>query len=161
MKQVLLSVFFAFVLVACDDVFDAPPKAFLNATLKYTDNEKDKSIKQIGVSVFGEGRTDAWIFQDTLAVSSSDSTRSVLIPLNDTPTTDYVFTLNGIADTVSISADSKLIYESMETGFYTEFKITGIEYTRHRIDNIEVLDSAVTKEWNENIIININTLTYN
>ena len=149
MKKIIQLIFLLFVFAACEDVFNPPPQAFLNATLRYTDDEKNKMIKDIAVSVTGVGMMQPWIEKDT--------TRNVLIPLNDTPSTDYVFVLNGVTDTIRIIADSKLIYESMETGFYPEFKIKEILYTTRRIDYIEVKDSAVTKEWNENIIININT----
>ncbi|HBL75969.1 MAG: hypothetical protein A2W90_11170 [Bacteroidetes bacterium GWF2_42_66] len=149
MKKIVNLIVLLFLLAACEDVFNPPPKAFLNATLRYTDNDKNELIKNIEVSVTGVAMEEPWIEQDT--------TRSILIPLNDTPATDYIFVLNGVTDTIQIIADSKLIYESMETGFYPEFKILDILYTTRRIDFIEVKDSAVTKEWNENIIININT----
>lgn len=158
MKQIFQILFLIFTIVACEEVFNAPPKAFLNATLRYTDDVKDDlENNNISVSVIGVEMNEPWIVQDTLVKTKSDSTRTVLIPLNDTPNTDYVFTINGLADTIQIFSDSKLIYESMETGFYPEFKILNILYTKNRIDNIVVKDSAVTKEWNENIIININT----
>ncbi|MDX9881083.1 MAG: DUF6452 family protein [Prolixibacteraceae bacterium] len=149
MKKIIHLIVLLFLLAACEDVFNPPPKAFLNAKLRYTDNDKDKMIDDIEVSVIGLGMEDPWIDQDT--------TRTILIPLNDTPATDYIFILNGEKDTVRIIAGSKLIYESMETGFYPEFKIQHILYTTRRIDFIEVKDSAVTKEWNENIIVHINT----
>ncbi len=149
MKKIIQLIALLFVFAACEDVFNPPPKAFLNATLRYTDDDKDELIDNVVVSVTGVGMEVPWIEKDT--------TRSILIPLNDTPSTDYVFTLNGVTDTIRIIADSKLIYESMETGFFPEFKILDILHTSRRIDFIEVKDSAVTKEWNENIIININT----
>ena len=149
MKKIINLIILLLGLSACKDVFNPPPKAFLNATLRYTDNEKNELIKNIVVSVTGVDMEELWIDRDT--------TRNILIPLNDTPSTDYVFVLNGLTDTIRIFAESKLIYESMETGFYPEFKIKDIVYTTRRIDFITVKDSAVTKEWNENLIININT----
>lgn len=159
MRRILLFFSLILIVVACKDVFTSPPKAFLNATLRYTDRAKDTAlIDNIIVSVVGVDRFDPWIWNDTLIRSESSAKRTVLIPLNDTQNTDYIFVLNNLWDTIRIVADSKLIYESMETGFYPEFKIRSIEHTKHRIDYIEVEDSAVTKEWNENIIININTV---
>ena len=157
MKQIFLILFLIFIIVACEDVFNAPPKAFLNATIRYTDDIKEDLNDNVYVSVIGVNMLEPWIMRDTLVKTKSDTTRTVLIPLNDTPNTDYVFTINDLTDTIQIFSDSKLIYESMETGFYPEFKILNILYTRNRIDDIVIKDSAVTKEWNENIIININT----
>jgi hypothetical protein len=156
MEKIIQFIFLLFAFIACKDVLDPPPQAFLNATICYTDRDKNADLDSITVSVTGVNMDEPWI-QDTLVRTNSDTTRTVLLPLNDTPSTDYVFVLNDMTDTVSISSDSKLIYESMETGFYPEFKILDILYTTHRIDYIEVVDSSVTKEWNENIIININT----
>ena len=156
MKKIIQIIFSLFVFVACKDVFNPPPKAFLNATICYTDKEKDTKRDSITVNITGVNMDEPWIV-DTLVRTNSDTIRTVLFPLNDTPNTDYVFILNDIADTVHIISESKLIYESMETGFYPEFKIQEILYTTRRIDYIEVKDSAVTKEWYENIIININT----
>lgn len=157
MKQIFIILLLIFIIAACEDVFNAPPKAFLNATIRYTDDSKDELNNNIIVSVIGVNMTEPWILQDTLEKTESDTTRTVLVPLNDTPNTDYIFVINELTDTIQILTDSKLIYESMETGFYPEFKILDILHTKHRIDNIVVKDSAVTKEWNENIIININT----
>lgn len=157
MKQIFIILLLIFIIAACEDVFNAPPKAFLNATIRYTDDTKDDLNDSVYVSVTGVNMSAPWIMQDTLVKTKSDTTRTVLVPLNDTPNTDYIFVINELTDTIQILTDSELIYESMETGFYPEFKILDILHTKHRIDNIVVKDSAVTKEWNENIIININT----
>ena len=156
MKKFIQIICLLFVLVACEDTFDSPAQSFLNATIRYTDNDKNESIDSIDVKVTGVNMDQVWL-HDTLFRTSSDTTRTVLLPLNDTDSTSYVFVLNGMTDTVCIVSESNLIYESMETGFCPEFKILDILYSTHRIDYIEVADSAVTEEWNENIIININT----
>jgi len=150
MKQIVNIIILVLVLTACKEVFDPPPKAFLNASLKYSDTKKEGLNLKIVVSAYGIGMDSIWIDQDT--------TRTILLPFSDTDTTNYVFVLNGMHDTVTFISDSKFIYESMESGFYPEYKIKKINSTFHRIDSLVVKDSAVTKNWDENILIYINSL---
>lgn len=158
MKKVFFLIIGLIILFACNDEFESPSPAYLNISLKYTDNDKDDDIDTIAVSVIGLGMDSVWIDYEVLKVTSSDTLRTVLLPLDEQNTnTDYIFILNGITDTVSFYAEPSISYESMETGFYYEFTLTDIVSTNHRIDNIEIVDSVVTQECNENIIFNINT----
>lgn len=156
MKKLIQFICLLFVFAACEDSLDTPSQSFLNATLRYTDDDKDESIDSIEVEIAGLNMTQVWL-HDTLFITDNDTVRTALLPLEDSDTTSYVFVLNGMTDTVSIVSESNLVYESMESGFYSEYKILNVLYTTHRIDYIEVADSSVTKEWNENIIVNINT----
>lgn len=149
MRKILHIAFLIVALAACKEVFNPPPQSLVNASLHYSN--KELTSKKIIFSVIGLGMDNFWV--------EKDSTSNVLLPLSDGKHTGFIFKLNNFTDTIIIQAEPKLIYESMESGFYREFKIEEILHTTYRIDSIVIQDSVVTKEWNENIAIYINTLT--
>lgn len=154
MKQLLPFFVLILIVFACEEIFDPPPQAFLNATLNYSDTVKNKELSSIAVSAYGLDHEEIWIDQDTIN-KNSQGKRSILLPLRTSSTTDFVFVLNEENDTVRFISQSGTKYESMESGFYTEYKLLDIEYTTNKIDSITIVDSLVTKDWNENIIIYI------
>lgn len=155
MKQLLPILFLFLIVFACEETFDPPPQALLNASLNYSDTVKNKELASIVVSAYGLEHEEIWIDEDTIQ-KNSQGKRSILLPLRSLSSTDFVFVLNEKNDTVRFISESGTKYESIESGFYTEYKLLDVEYTTNKIDSITVVDSLVTKDWNENIIIYIN-----
>lgn len=135
------------VIVACGDVYDAPPKSLLQVNLVNTDTLDTSTPK---VSVYGVGKDSIWIYQE--------QTSSFLLQLSLDSVSNFVVLLDSLADTLTIYHEPQLVFESAETGFYYEYKILDVKYTKHRIDDYEVIDSAVTRNWHENIQLDINPL---
>lgn len=151
MKKIVYSLVLLMVAFACKEIFEAPPKALLQVTLEHVDST-DVSIP--GVSVYGVGMDDTlWIFDE--------ETSEFRLPLSTEENTSFVLLLDSIADTLTITHQNELIFESAETGFYNEYKILDVEHTFNRIEDYEVVDSAVTKNWHENIQLYINSLPDN
>ncbi|SFF57410.1 DUF6452 family protein [Sunxiuqinia elliptica] len=148
MKKILFGLFWALALVACKEVFDPPPQALLQVKVKYVDEEATGSPK---VSVYGVDMDDTiWIYQEI--------TSDFRLPMSAKTETSFVILLDSIADTLTITHDKELIFESAESGFYNEYKILDVKHTFNRIEDYEVTDSAVTKNWHENIQLYINSL---
>lgn len=147
MRKILYSLISLALFVACQDVFESPPQALLEVKIKNVDTLNTSKPK---VSVYGVGRDSIWIYQ-----VQTDVFR---LPLSSGDTTSYMVLLDSIADTLSIIHSNELIFESAETGFYQESKILDIEHSFNRIDDYEVTDSAVTKNWHENIQLYIHSL---
>ncbi|WP_321287269.1 DUF6452 family protein [uncultured Sunxiuqinia sp.] len=135
--------------ISCDEVYESPPHAFLEVSLENIDSLDASKPK---VTVYGIGREDT-IYNET--------TDLFLLPLSMEETTSFVLLLDSIADTLIITHENELIFESAETGFYNEFKILDVDHTFNRIDSYDVTDSLVTKNWHENIKFYINPLPNN
>ena len=148
MKKFGYSLLLLFVIVSCSEVFDAPPKALMQVTLVNTDT-LDTSIPK--VSVYGVDQDSIWIYQQ--------QTSTFLLQLSPDSSSSFVLLLDSLVDTLTIFHETQLIFESAETGFYLEYKIKDIEHTSHRIDDYEVTDSLVTKNWHENIQLYFNPLS--
>ncbi|WP_159521081.1 DUF6452 family protein [Sunxiuqinia indica] len=137
--------------ISCDDVYEQPPQAFLEIALENVDTLDTATPK---VSAYGIGMEDSiWLYQQT--------TDLFLLPLSLEETTSFVILLDSIADTLRITHETELVFESAETGFYNEFKILDVDHSFNRIDDYDVTDSLVTKTWHENIKLYINSLPDN
>ena len=147
MKNILYSLFLLVIIVACSDVYDAPPKSLLQVNLVNSDT-LDTSIPK--VSVYGVDQDSIWIYQE--------QTSSFLLQLSTDTVSSFVVLLDSLADTLTIYQAPQLVFESAETGFYFDYKIRDIKHTHHRIDDYEVTDSLVTRNWHENIQLYINSL---
>jgi hypothetical protein len=141
MKRVVFLILFLIVAVACKEVFEAPPQALLKATLLNTTT--DGTISST-ISVRGIG-FETYLFKD--------SALSVLnLPLSAANNkSSFLITFDSISDTITFTHETSMKYASMETGFYNEYKLKSINFTKNRIDSIQIKDSLVTKTWHENI----------
>ncbi|WP_339737237.1 DUF6452 family protein [uncultured Sunxiuqinia sp.] len=147
MRKILYSLFLVTAIVACQDLYDAPPQALLEVKLI---NEDTLSTHVPKVSVYGVDQDSIWIYQ-----VKTDVFR---LPLSLEETTSFVLLLDSIADTLTIRHSNELIFESAESGFYHEFKILDVGHSFNQIDDYEVTDSMVTKNWHENIELYIFSL---
>ena len=140
MKRVVYLIFFLIAAVACKEVFEAPPQALLKATLL---NSTTKNAITSVVTARGIG-LDSILYKD--------STLTVLIlPLSPTNESSFRVSFDSINDTITFTHEASMKYASMETGFYNEYKLKSIGFTKNRIDSIQITDSLVTKTWHENI----------
>jgi hypothetical protein len=148
MKRVVYLIFSLIVAVACKEVFDAPPHALLKATL--LDSSTSKSVSSL-VKVRGIG-LDSLLY--------NDSTLTFLaLPLSTKNTSIYIISFDSKIDTITFTHKDSLVYGSMETGFYYEYKLQSIGFTKNRIDSIQITDSLVTKTWHENITLYLRPLS--
>jgi len=126
--------------VACKDVYDAPPQALLEVNVQYS-NPNVNTIPKI--SAYGVDQDSIWIYQE--------QTQTFRLPLRPYDFTSFVLLIDSVADTLTIYHKTVLTYESLESGFYNEHWLDSLEFTANRIDSIAVTDSAITKNWHENI----------
>lgn len=148
MKRLLYLIGVVMAMAACKEVYEAPPQALLQAKLY---NSTTKKLANSSVTVQGAGR-------DSLLVYESN-TNEILFPLTNKDTTRYVIWLDSKSDSITFIQKSILKYASMETGFYYEYKLRSIKFTRHRIDSVEIADSLITTKWHENIKLYIHPLS--
>jgi len=147
MRKIFYSLFFLAAMAACQDLYDAPPQALLEVKITNVDTLSTRIPK---VSVYGVGQDSIWIYQE--------QTNIFRLPLSVEETTSFVLLLDSIADTLTIKHTNELIFESAESGFYHEHKILDVGHSLNRIDDYEVTDSMVTKNWHENIELYILSL---
>ena len=140
MKRIAYLIFILIVATACKEVFEAPPQALLKAMLLNSTTNKTISSK---VTTRGIG-IDSLLYKDT--------TLTVLIlPLSANDTTSFRISFDSTIDTITFIHETSMKYASMESGFYHEYKLHNIDFSRNRIDSILITDSLVTKNWHENI----------
>lgn len=140
MKRIAYLILILIAATACKEVFDAPPQSLLQATL--LNSTTDKTITSV-VTAYGAG-LDSLFYKD-------EKLNEILLPLSPDDTTRFLISFDSEVDTVTFIHETSVKYASMETGFYYEFKLKKIDYTKNRIDAIEIADSLVTKKLHENI----------
>jgi hypothetical protein len=147
MKRFLIVVLIVLNLAACKEVFEAPPKALLLASFYHSVTKKsiEPEVTLVGVGV------DSVLFDQEKA-------SGILLPLAETDTSRFIIWLDSKSDSISLFYKSTLKYESMESGFYYEYKLKSVIFTQNRIDSIEIKDSLVTTKWHENIKLYIRPL---
>jgi hypothetical protein len=147
MKQIVYLIFILFALSACKEVFEAPPQAFLKANLM-----NSKTNKTISSMITSQGiGIDSFLYKNV-------SRDMVLFPLSTKDTSRFLISFDSIIDTITFFHNTSMKYASMESGFYNEFKLVKIGFSRNRIDSILITDSLVTKTWHENIKLYIRPL---
>jgi len=140
MKRIFYLIFILIVAMACKEVFEAPPQSLLKATLlNSTTNKADTSI----VTIRGIG-VDSILYKDSTLTG-------FLLPLSANDTTIFLMSFDSKIDTITFIHETSMEYVSMESGFYNEYKLHNIDFTKNRIDSILITDSLVTKTWHENI----------
>lgn len=142
-----LSILLVLAMAACEETFDNPPRSELVAQIRFSSGtQQDNPF----LSVYGLEQDSIWI--------SQVQTNAFNLPLSTAESSSFAVLLDSIADTLIIAHENTINYESLESGFYYEYRIKEISHTFNRIDSIVVLDSAVTQTWNENIILYITDL---
>lgn len=148
MKQIPGILLLLAVLVSCKEVYDRPPQSLAQVYLY----DSTLSALSTRVTVQGYQNDSVWVEDESLTYFN--------LPLDHT-TEEAVFVLllDSVADTLVINYNSKLVYESMESGFYTEHHIQSLRSTAHKIDSIALIDTLVISTWHENIQLYLNDST--
>ncbi len=132
---------------ACEETFDTPPTSLLVVDVKYSSGStSDVPL----ISLYGLGNDSVLI--------SAEETSQFYFPLSTAESSSFVILFDSIYDTLTVVHQNIINYESIESGFFYEYKINAINHTLNRIESVVVLDSAVTQIWNENITLYINDL---
>lgn len=147
MKRFVYLVGFLLLAVACKETFEAPPQSLLVASLY--NSVTNKTIEPL-TTVQGVDNRMA-LFGDT-AIST------ILFPLTFKDTTRYLVWLDATSDSLTFVHQAFKKYDSVETGFYYEYKLLSVRFTTNRIDSVKITDSLVTTKWNENIKLYIHPL---
>ena len=140
MKRFLYLIGFLIVVVSCKEMYEAPPQAMLGAAFLNSETGKPISPK---TTVLGVGLEYLWV-KDTVL-------QEILVPLSFKDTTSYLVSFDSIIDSITFIHETTQKYESMESGFYYEYKLRSVEFTQNRIDSIQITDSLATIKWHENI----------
>lgn len=148
MKRFINLILVLILLNACKEVYEIPPQAFLQATFL---NSSTKGTVSQSVTVWGSGQEFLWI-KDTLL-------QKILLPLSANDTTSFVISFDSKIDTITFIHQTMQKFDTMESGFYFEYKLQSIDYTNNQIDSILITDSLVTKKWNENIKLYLTPFT--
>ena len=148
MKRVVYLLLILITAVACKEVFEAPPQALLKATL--LNSNAGGTVSPI-ISIRGIG-IETYLFKDTAL--------SVLnLPLSANTKSSFLVSFDSVTDTIDFTYETSMKYASIETGFYNEYKLKSIDFTKNRIDSILITDSLVTKTWHENIKLYLRPLS--
>ncbi len=147
MKRVLYLIFILMVVSACKEVFEAPPQSLLQASFYHSETKKPVSPV---ITVLGVGIDSLWVDETAMT--------EVLLPMTIKDTTRFIIWLDSKSDSITFVHETTRKYDSMETGFYYEYKLQSVRFTQNRIDSVEIIDSLVTTKWNENIKLYIHPL---
>ena len=148
MKRVVYLLLILIMAAACKEVFEAPPQALLKATL--LNSNAGGTVSPI-VSIRGIW-IETYLFKDTAL--------SVLnLPLSANTKSSFLVSFDSVSDTIDFTYETSMKYASIETGFYNEYKLQSIDFTKNRIDSILITDSLVTKTWHENIKLYLRPLS--
>ncbi len=148
MKRFLYLISILIIGSACTEVFEAPPQAFLQASFL---NSSNKQAISPSVTIWGIGLENLWVKDSVI--------QEIIFPLTTKESTTYQIKFDSKIDTITFIHQTSQKYASMETGFYYEYKLKSIEYTKHRIDSIQIIDSLVTQKWHENITLYLHPLS--
>ena len=147
MKRFIVPILMLIIIMGCKEVFVAPPQSLLLATFY---NSTTKLAMSPLVRVQGVG-LDYPLFNDT-------ATNNVLFPLTNKDTTRFILWLDSKSDSLTFTHKTTKKYASVEMGFYYEYKLLSVRYTRNRIDTVIIKDSLVTTKWHENIKLYLHPL---
>ncbi len=147
MKRFLIIMFFLIAIYSCKEVFEAPPQSMIQATFLNSETEKTITSK---VTALGLGLDSLWAYETSIS--------EIVLPLSAKDTTSYIISFDSQIDTITFLHETFQKYDSMESGFYYEYKLDSIIFSRTRIDSIQITDSLITKTWHENIKLYIRPL---
>lgn len=148
MKQIPGILLLLFAVISCKEVYERPPQSLAQVFLY----DAAHAALSTRVTVQGFQTDSVWIEDESLTYFN--------LPLDQTTNqVAFVLLLDSVADTLVINYNSKLVYESMESGFYTEHYIQSLQSTAHKIDSIALIDTLVITNWHENIQLYLNDST--
>ena len=147
MKRLIVPFFILLLVMGCKEIFEAPPQALLLASFH---NSSTKIAMSPVITIQGVGRDTLWV--------NEQSSYNVLLPLTFKDTTRYIISLDSKTDSLIFVHTATKKYASVETGFYYEYKLHSVRFTRNRIDSLQIIDSLVTTKWHENIKLYIHPL---
>jgi hypothetical protein len=147
MKRFFYLISFLAAFSACEEVYEDPPQSLAQA--KFLNSETNAAISS-SITVWGIDMEEAWV-KDTLL-------SGIILPLSPNDTTRFLISFDSTVDTLTFVHETFQKYDSMETGFYYEFKIKSVGFTQNRINDLEITDSLVTKNWHENILLYLRPL---
>lgn len=148
MRRFIISLALLLSLFACKEVYEIPPKSLVQVSLLNSVTNKSITSK---ITVWGEGINSLWI-QDL-------SANTFMIPLSMNEKSKFIIKFDDSIDTLTINSSIIARYESIETGFYNDFKIKSIHFSKSRIKQVTITDSLITKNWHENIKLYISPLS--
>ena len=156
MKQFFYLISILLIINACKEVYEPPPRSLVNGmffSVVDTGKIHTRMEKAISPSIIAQGvGLDNYLLNDS--VSSN-----ILLPLTIKDTTRYIIWLDTHSDSITFIHQTTQKFNSLETGFYYEYKLRAIRFTHNRIDSIKIVDSLVTTKWNENIKLYIHPLS--
>lgn len=148
MKLLAFIIILLVVATACKEVFDVPPQSRLKASL--VNSATKESISSV-LTINPVGRDS--IFYNEV------SSASFLLPLSPDQSTSFRVKFDTAVDTITFFHQTNTRYDSMESGFYYEYKLKQVRSTKNRIASIQITDSLVTNILHENIKIYIRPLS--
>lgn len=148
MKQLAFLIILFVVVTACKEVFDIPPQARLKASL-INSTTKESASSVLTINPVGH---DSIFYNE-------ETSGSFLLPLSPDQSTSFRIKFDTVVDTITFFHQTNTRYDSMESGFYYEYKLKQVKTTQHRITSIQITDSLVTNTLHENIKIYIRPLS--
>jgi len=140
MKRLIYLFGFLILALACKEVYEEPPQSLL--WISFFRSDTNKSISPV-TTVQGVGVDYNWVGDTAIS--------KLLFPLTMKDTSRFIIWLDGTSDSLTFIHHDTLKYVSMETGLYYEHKLLSVRFTQNRIDSVRIVDSLVTRKWNENI----------
>ena len=153
-RRVGLLYFTGFCLLFCscesDESCEQLTVSALNAGFYSIQDSIPESILVDNFTVYGIGRADSLIYDQTSSISSFE------LPLSPScDTAGFILTVGTETDTITFLYFRELHLLSMECGFTTFYYIERINNTSNVIDSISVVNDKVTTADDENIQIYI------
>ena len=148
MRRLLFMIVILVNLTACKEVYEAPPQAMLQAAI--FNSATNKAMSPL-ITTQGVGLDSMFYREQVMS--------NILFPLSAKDTTRYIIWLDSKSDSIIFIHKIILKYASIETGFYYEYKLHSVRFTKNRIDSVKIVDSLVTTKWNENIKLYIHPLS--
>ncbi|WP_163709195.1 DUF6452 family protein [Mangrovibacterium lignilyticum] len=148
MKQFFQFIFILLIAAACKEVYDRPPQSQVQLNLY---NIGTKGSESTLISARGLQQDSIWI--------DGQNSSSFLLPLSENGPSTFVVLMDSVADTITLNYNTKLVYESMESGFYYEHYLQSVSCSLNKIDSISLIDTLVISIWHENIQLYLNDST--
>ncbi len=148
MKNTFRILFVAFIVTACQEIYQVPPSSQLQFNLYKTETESSASSL---LTIKGVDNDSIWL-ELTIA-------NSYLLPLGTSQSNSFHMLIDSVADTLTIYYNYQLAYESIESGFYYTYHLNKVESSKHKIDSVALIDTIVNELPHENIQIFLNDST--
>ena len=118
-------------------------EAFLSVNLYVTDAQMQTSIDSL--TVYGTGRADSMIYQNAIL-------KTLTLPMDPSATTcGFVISNGTITDTITVTYSGKYHFISKPCGYTYLYNVSGVRFTRNRLDNVLVINNDVGLYAKENL----------